>query len=86
MRTVVLDDELATLVEQEQDLEHATRETLVMDLFRRGKISSGKAAELLKLTRIDFLHRASDLRIPVISMTPEEWETEKATVDAWLKS
>ena len=86
MRTVVLDDELATLVEQEQDLEHATREALVMDLFRRGKISSGKAAELLRVTRIDFLHRASDLRIPVISMTPEEWETEKATADAWLRS
>ncbi|MEW6752824.1 MAG: UPF0175 family protein [Candidatus Latescibacterota bacterium] len=86
MRTLELDDELATLLEQEQDLEHAARETLVMDLFRRGKISSGKAAAFLRVSRVDFLHRASDLGIPVISMTPEEWETEKATADAWLKS
>jgi predicted HTH domain antitoxin len=86
MRTVVLDDELAALIEAEQDLQNATRETLVMDLFRRGKISSGKAAELLKLSRVDFLHRASDLKIPVISLSPEEWEAEKATMDAWLRS
>jgi predicted HTH domain antitoxin len=85
MRTVVLDDELAALLEGEQDLEHATRETLVMELFRRGKVSSGKAAELLRIPRVDFLHRASDLKIPVISMSPEEWEAEKATIDAWLK-
>jgi predicted HTH domain antitoxin len=86
MRTVEVDDELAELVEQEQDLARATRETLVMDLFRRERISSGKAAQLLNMSRIDFLHRASDLKIPVISMTPEEWETEKATMDAWLQS
>lgn len=86
MRTVELEDELAALVEQEQSLESATREALVMDLFRRDKISSGKAAQLLKLSRVDFLHRASELKIPVISMTPEEWEAEKATMDAWLKS
>lgn len=86
MRTVELEDDLAAIVEQEQDLEHATREALVMDLFRRDKISSGKAAQLLKLTRVDFLHRASELEIPVISMSPNEWETEKATMDARLKS
>lgn len=85
MRTVVLDDELAALLEGEQDLEYAARETLLMELFRRGKVSSGKAAELLKIPRVDFLHRASDLKIPVISMSPEEWEAEKATIDAWLK-
>jgi predicted HTH domain antitoxin len=86
MRTVVLDDELAALIEAEQDLQNAARETLVMDLFRRDKISSGKAAELLKLSRVDFLHRASDLKIPVISLSPEEWAAEKAAVDASLKS
>ena len=86
MRTVEVDDELADLVEQERDLERATRETLVMDQFHRERISSGKAAQLLNMSRMDFLHRASDLKIPVISMTPEEWETEKATTDAWLES
>ncbi|HUG55415.1 MAG TPA: hypothetical protein VMR21_17550 [Vicinamibacteria bacterium] len=43
MRTVVVDDEPAALVAEEQALDQATREGLVMGLFQRGKISSGKA-------------------------------------------
>jgi hypothetical protein len=33
MRTVMVDDELAALVEQEMPLDQATREELVMGLF-----------------------------------------------------
>jgi predicted HTH domain antitoxin len=86
MRTVVVDDELAALVEQEQTLDQATREALVMGLFQRGRISSGKACELLGLERMAFVHRASELGVPVYLTTEEEWEREKATIDSWLKS
>lgn len=65
MRTVVLDDELAALLEQEQPLDQAARETIVMDLFRRGKVSAGKACELLSLERMDFVRRAGELGVPV---------------------
>ena len=41
MWTVVVDDELAALLEQEQPLDQAARETIVMGLLQRGKISSG---------------------------------------------
>jgi hypothetical protein len=34
MRTVVLDDELAELLEQDRPLDQAAREALVMDLLR----------------------------------------------------
>lgn len=85
MRTVVVDDELATLVEQEQTLDQATREALVMDLFRRRKISTGKACELLRLDRMDFVRRAGELGAPVYLTTEEEWEREKTTIDSWLK-
>jgi predicted HTH domain antitoxin len=86
MRTVVLDDELAALLEQEKPLDQAARETIVMDLFRRGKISTGKACELLSLERMDFVRRANELGVPVYLTTEEEWEREKATIDSWLKS
>jgi predicted HTH domain antitoxin len=86
MRTVVVDDELAALVEQEQALDQATREALVMGLFQRGKISSGKACELLGLERMAFIRRANELGVPVYLTTETEWEREKATIDSWLKS
>jgi len=86
MRTVELDDELASLLEQEKPLDQAAREALVMELFRRGKLSTGKACALLSLDRVAFARRASELGIPYFLMTKEDWEAEKATIDAWLRS
>lgn len=87
MRTVELDDELAMLLEKiQQPLEKATREAAVLELYRRDVISSGKAAELLGMPRLDFVRYADQLGIPFFRMSKEEWEREKATVDAWPKS
>jgi hypothetical protein len=85
MRTVTLDEDLAALVEGEKSLAEATREALVMDLFRRRKISTGKACELLRLDRLDFLRCANEHDVPVCLTTEDEWEREKATIDSWLK-
>ena len=82
MRTVLLDDELATLLEQDKPLDQAARETIVMDLFRRVKISAGKACELLGLSRVDFARRAAELDIPYFQMTKEQWEAEKVAADS----
>jgi predicted HTH domain antitoxin len=83
MRTVELDDEIASLLEQEKPLEQAARESIVMDLYRREKISIGKACELLGLARMDFVRRAGELGVPVDLTTSEEWEKDKAALDAW---
>lgn len=83
MRTVVLDDELALLLEKiQQPLEKATREAAVLELCRRGIVSSGKAAQLLGMERFDFVRYASDLGIPYFAMTKEEWDAEKAAADS----
>jgi len=83
MRTVTLDDELAALLERtQQPLEKATREAVVLDLYRRGILSSGKAAELLDMPRFDFVRYASDMGIPYFRMTKEEWEAEQAAADS----
>jgi predicted HTH domain antitoxin len=83
MRTVVVDDELARLLEEEQPLDQAAREALVMDLFRREKISTGKACELLGLERMAFVRRAAELGVPVYLTTEEEWKADLATLEAW---
>jgi predicted HTH domain antitoxin len=86
MRTVMLDDELAALLEQEKPLDQAARETIAMDLFRRGKISTGKACELLALDRLAFARRAAELGIPYFQMTKEDWEDDRAAIEAWPRS
>jgi hypothetical protein len=83
MRTVTLDDELAALLEREKPLDQAAREALVMDLFRRRKISTGKACELLSLGRTDFVRRADELGVPVQLTTERGLEADLATLDAW---
>lgn len=83
MRTVVLDDELAGLLERDKPLDQAAREALVMDLFRREKISTGKACELLGLERMAFVRRAAELGVPICLTTEEEWKKDLATLDAW---
>lgn len=82
-----LDEDLAALLhETNQTVENAAREMIVLELYRRGAISSGKAAELLGMPRVGFIQHASRLGIPYIDMTPDEWEAEKATLDAWPAS
>jgi predicted HTH domain antitoxin len=82
---VELDDEVAALLEREKPLDQAARETIVMDLFRRGKVSMGKACELLGLDRMAFLRRAGELDVAVYLTTEKEWEADMATLDAWRK-
>jgi predicted HTH domain antitoxin len=48
----------------------------VLELYRQGKISSGKAAELVGMPRIAFIQHASALGIPFFDMTEEEWRAE----------
>ena len=82
-----LDEGLAALLDQtNQTVQEVAREMIVLELYRRGSISSGKAAELLAMPRLEFIRHASRLGIPHIDMTPEEWEAEKVAVDAWPQS
>ncbi len=67
MSTVTLEldqDLIAILQQQHQPIGEAAREMIVFELYRRGSLSSGKAAQLLNLTRYEFIQRASELGIP----------------------
>lgn len=76
------DDELIDVLHaQGEPVAHVARELIVLELYRRGAISGGKAGELLGMNRFDFIRRASDLGIPFIDMTEGEWAAELQAVE-----
>lgn len=80
MSTVKLDleDDLVALLRQlNQPVQQAARELIVLELYRRGTISSGRAADLLGMSRWEFIRHASHLGIPYFAMTEDEWEAER---------
>lgn len=80
--TLSLEDELTSLLNQtNQPIERAVRELIVLELYRRGMVSSGKAGQLLGMSRWDFIQHASRLGIPYIDMTEDEWEEERLQID-----
>ena len=75
--SLVLDDDLARLLaDGPQPVDQAALELIVMELYRQGKISSGRSAEALHLTRLDFIQRASTLGIPYLRATEDDLERE----------
>jgi predicted HTH domain antitoxin len=74
-----LGDELSgVLAALGEPIEQAAREMIVFELYRRGAISSGKAAELLGMPRLDFIRRTSELGIPYFRFSEDEWQAEVA--------
>ena len=58
-----------------------------LKMFELGKLSSGKAAELAGLSRVEFLEMCGRYRVSVFNYTPEELEAElQADVDAISKT
>ncbi|NWJ98380.1 MAG: UPF0175 family protein [Chloroflexi bacterium] len=74
-----LDEEIMNLLRQfNQPLQDSVQELILLELYRRGMISSGKAAVLLKMSRTDFIQYASRLGIPFFAFTDDEWAAEVA--------
>lgn len=73
-----LDQELVALMHQtNQPIENTAREMIVLEMYRRGIISSGKAAELLQMARLEFIQYTSRLGLPHLDMTDDEWKSER---------
>lgn len=58
----------------EADIQHRVTEWLVLSLFAEGHVSSGKAAQLLNMSRIEFLALLRSRGIAYINYSPEELE------------
>jgi predicted HTH domain antitoxin len=57
-------------------------EWLVLSLFTEGHVSSGKAARLLHISRVEFLALLRTRGIAYINYTPDELAEEFAAVEA----
>jgi len=61
-----------------QPVRETVQEMVVIHLYWRQIISSGKAAELLGMKRFAFAQYSGRLGIPFLDMSEEEWEIERA--------
>ena len=82
--SVDLDESLVALLRHTNPNESvAAREMIVLELFRRGEVSSGRAARMLGMVRKEFLKYASRLGIAVFDLSAEEWEQERKQCQAF---
>lgn len=74
---ISVDEDFAALLRVgERSLPAAAIELMALELFRRGVVSSGKAAEWLGTSRHEFINHASRLGIPILQMSADEWKSE----------
>jgi predicted HTH domain antitoxin len=77
-----LDEDLVALLQESNaSVPSAVLELTVMELYRRGSISGGKAAQLLGMTRLAFIYHAANLGIPYFNLAKDDRETERAFLD-----
>lgn len=75
------EDLVALLRESNASVSGAVLELTVMELYRRGSISGGKAAQLLGMSRLAFVRHAAGLGLPYFNLEKDDWETERAFID-----
>ena len=74
---VELDQDLVAVLEElHRPVKEAARELIVLELYRQGGVSSGKAAELLGMERGEFIRYASVRGIPYLQLSGEELRRE----------
>ena len=78
MKTLKLEvpDEVVKLLGSVDAATKEAKEALVLDLVRRGKISRGKAAELLELSLWDLPYLLAQYSLPWFDYTREELEVD----------
>jgi predicted HTH domain antitoxin len=68
-----LDEDLVQALHTiDQPVQQAARELIVIELYRRDLITSGKAAELLGMSRTQFIDYAGELGVPYFRLTTAE--------------
>jgi predicted HTH domain antitoxin len=60
----------------DSELDHHLRLMAALKMFELGQISSGKAAQLAGISRVDFLQTCGRYRISIFNYPPEELEKE----------
>lgn len=59
------------------ELKKETQLECALLFFQKGRLSSGQAAEMAGMNRVDFLLLAGQRGIPVLDIDDDEWDREK---------
>jgi predicted HTH domain antitoxin len=59
-----------------EEMEQHIRLMAALKMFELGKVSSGKAAELAGMSRVEFIETCGRYRVSAFNYTPEELERE----------
>ena len=90
MQSIVmsLPDDLAASIElTPEELASQVRLMAALKMFEIGKISTGKAAELAGLTRVDFIEACGRYHVSMFNYQPDEVEAElRSDLDAIRES
>ena len=79
---ITLPREFVALLGAPSQASETVRAYVILGLFQDARISCGKAAQLLGLTRSAFLALLTRKGIPQIRLEPEEWDAEVARLRA----
>lgn len=85
--TIALDlprDLLGALDVPRTQLETRLRELIAIELFREGRISSGKGAELLGISKLDFIDLLARHDLTYFTESPEELASDVASLEQRL--
>ena len=74
-------DLLEALDVSQAEIEPRLRQLIALELVREGRISSGKGAELLGISKLAFIQLLAQHQIDYFTESPEELEAEVATLD-----
>ena len=77
---IALPSEFVALLGTQPQAAATAREYIVLGRFQDDILTSGKATELLGLTRLGFVALLARKVIPYSRLTPDEWAKEAATV------
>lgn len=65
------------------ELESQIRLMAALKMFELGKLSSGKAAELAGVSRVEFIELCGRYKVPAIQYEPGELERELELLASW---
>lgn len=85
--TIALDlprDLIGALDIPQTQLESRMRELIALELFREGKISSGKGAEISGVSKLEFIQRLAKYNIPYFTESTEELAAEVKNLEKLL--
>jgi predicted HTH domain antitoxin len=83
---ITLSKEFLTLLGARPQAVEMAREFIVLGMYQEGRISGGKAAELLGLTKQGFISLLARKGLDYFRLAPDEWADEVETVKGWKSS